>query len=386
MDFFDVLLAKKLSGGGGITPSGEISITQNGTYDVTEFRSAEVSVSGETTPEQGFYPTKWVRQQEANVYADWIQEGVITGLTNIPNGFFAIYNSGTKRGQFKFLEKVTFEKNVTSFGDYAFYACESLDFDSLPSTLTSIGSSAFSECKALSLTSLPSGLTTIGSSAFSGCTNLHLTSLPSGITTLQQYAFNQCSHMPLNSLPRGVTGKIGDYCFKECKLMAISELPVGVTEIGQSTFATCNAMTTLHCPSVTKINNRGISTCTALTRVTLPVVTSVGTYQFQGCTALTTVDLGNPTSFDRHAFDGASALNTLIVRKSDAITTCANINAFSSTPFASGKSGGTLYVPRALISAYQSASVWSTILGYPNNSIQAIEDSIYRSANWYQTN
>ena len=57
-----------------------------------------------------------------------------------------------------------------------------------------------------------------------------------------------------------------------------------------------------------------------------------------------------------------------------------NINAFTNTPFASGKAGGTLYVPSALVSEYQAATNWSTILGYSTNSIAAIEGSEYENA------
>jgi hypothetical protein len=52
-----------------------------------------------------------------------------------------------------------------------------------------------------------------------------------------------------------------------------------------------------------------------------------------------------------------------------------NINAFNNSPFAAGKSGGTLYVPSAQVAGYQAAANWSTILGY--NSIRAIEGSEY---------
>lgn len=44
MNYFDVLLAKVLGGGGGTTPTGSISITQNGKYDVTAYAEANVSL------------------------------------------------------------------------------------------------------------------------------------------------------------------------------------------------------------------------------------------------------------------------------------------------------------------------------------------------------
>jgi hypothetical protein len=91
------------------------------------------------------------------------------------------------------------------------------------------------------------------------------------------------------------------------------------------------------------------------------------------------VDLGETlTGIPGYCFSGSNNMNILILRGST-LKGLNNINAFGNTPFASGKAGGTLYVPQALISQYQQATNWSTILGYSTNSIQAIEGSIYET-------
>lgn len=126
---------------------------------------------------------------------------------------------------------------------------------------------------------------------------------------------------------------------------------------------------------------------TKVQTVVLPSLKNVtsSAYFFSGASSLTKVDLGALFSTETYgvrsnAFNGASAMNVLILRKTSEIVPLQNISAFTNTPFASGKAGGTLYVPSALISYYQSASNWSTILGYATNSIQAIEGSIYENA------
>lgn len=115
--------------------------------------------------------------------------------------------------------------------------------------------------------------------------------------------------------------------------------------------------------------------CTLLTSVDIGSVGRLGNFMFQNCTALTMLDI-KATDLQGNCFSGCTALNTLIIRTSS-VPTLNNISAFTNTPFASGKSGGTLYVPSALISSYQSETNWSTILGYANNNIVAIEGSQY---------
>lgn len=93
----------------------------------------------------------------------------------------------------------------------------------------------------------------------------------------------------------------------------------------------------------------------------------------QNCTRLGTADF-NVSRLRPNSFYSCKALKTLILRRTSVIT-LDNISAFNDSPFASEKSGGTLYVPESLISSYQSASNWSTILGYTNNQIKSIEST-----------
>ena len=119
--------------------------------------------------------------------------------------------------------------------------------------------------------------------------------------------------------------------------------------------------------------------CTSLVNLALPKGKNVYTQVFDGCNNLEKLDLGgNNGSLAANSLKNAPKLNVLVLR-STSVNGLSNINAFDNTCFASGKSGGTLYVPNSLISSYQAASNWSTILGYANNSIQKIEGTIYET-------
>ena len=117
----------------------------------------------------------------------------------------------------------------------------------IPSDLTSIGQYAFFACTKLALTSLPAGVTSISDSAFFNCVPLALTSLPAGVTSIGQYAFYNC-HIALTSIPAGVTS-IGYNAFQNCKgikKLTFEGIPTGT--ISSSAFNGCTNLTVINVP------------------------------------------------------------------------------------------------------------------------------------------
>lgn len=149
----------------------------------------------------------------------------------------------------------------------------------------------------------------------------------------------------------------------------------GVAEYGLSYFP---QVTSIHIttPSLGGYCFQGSTNCT----IFVGEGACSGNYNvFYNATGINTVDFSNEltASFSNNYFR-YSVLTKLILRKSSVVSLAAT-GAFNNTPFASGGTGGTLYVPSALISSYQSATNWSTILGYENNQILPIEGSIYET-------
>lgn len=141
----------------------------------------------------------------------------------------------------------------------------------------------------------------------------------------------------------------------------------------------CSSLETVDLKALTDSGNGLFMGCTSLQILVFPAIGNIYSQAFRNCTSLQVVDalISNGIT-NQNNFNGCSALKTLIIRKSG-VATLSNVNNFTGTPFDSGGSGGTLYVPSSQISSYQSASNWSTILGYTNNQIKAIEGSIYET-------
>lgn len=172
-----------------------------------------------------------------------------------------------------------------------------------------------------------------------------------------------------------------DYLAETCNNTITRYESDEVTQVYGSVFRGNTSLQKVFLKNCTTISNAGY----AFTRAPLiygvfPSLTTIKTWgNFESCSKLEVIDIGATlTRFSDAQFDGSSKFKTLILR-GNSVSTLGNVNVFNGSPFASGKTGGTLYVPQALISSYQSASNWSTILGYATNSIVAIEGSQYEN-------
>lgn len=118
--------------------------------------------------------------------------------------------------------------------------------------------------------------------------------------------------------------------------------------------------------------------CTALQKAELTIYGMIGTYFFGGCTSLKSVLFGykdnNTYSIGANTFNGCSVFDTLILT-GNKLCSLENVNSFTSTPFRDTiGSGGTVYVPQALISTYEADTNWSAL---ENCTFAAIEGSEY---------
>lgn len=156
------------------------------------------------------------------------------------------------------------------------------------------------------------------------------------------------------------------------------------TSIGQNAFYKwVNPFEGVNLPKATSIGQTAFGYCNGnkFTKLVLPSVTSMAQQAFRDCSYLTHLDiLGGSSTMGASLCVNCTRLATVIIRRTEGVVPLQGINTFDGTPFASGKAGGTLYVPQALIASYQAASNWDTILGYATNSIAAIEGSIYENA------
>ena len=178
MNFYDILLAKKLSGGGGITPTGTINITQNGDSDVTNYATARVAVP---------QPSGKITIQQNGTDIDVAQYASADVAVPQPSGTVSI----TQNGTVDVTQYASAEVNVSGGGGDETLAAvidRSITSITIPSTAYRIGPHAFREA-ALKSVVVPSGPTEISDYAFYRCFSLETVDLADSISYIGSNAF-----------------------------------------------------------------------------------------------------------------------------------------------------------------------------------------------------
>ena len=90
---------------------------------------------------------------------------------------------------------ITFDRNVTTIGNEAFYDCSSLISITIPNSVLTIGELAFCDCRNLTSVTIPDSVTRIGLGAFERCTSLTSITIPDSVTTIESHAFSGCTSL-----------------------------------------------------------------------------------------------------------------------------------------------------------------------------------------------
>ncbi len=273
------------------------------------------------------------------------------------------------------IKQLILSPNITSIGDYAFYAFTGLTgILTIPNGVTSIGWAAFKDCAGFtgSLT-IPDSITSIGGAAFNSCSGFDGSlTIPNSVTSIGNFAFNDCYGFTGSlTIPNSVTS-IGVYAFADCTGFTGSlTISNSVTSIGDGAFNGCSGFTgNLTIPnSVTSIGDGAFSRCSSFTgSLTIPdSVISIGNFAFNGCTGFTgSLTIPNSvTSIGDYAFAGCTGF-TGSLTISNSVTSIGDYAFSDCTGFT-----GSLTIPNSVTamgrSAFSRCSGFTGSLTIPNS-------------------
>ena len=265
---------------------------------------------------------------------------------------------------------ITFDKDLTSIGDYAFFQCENLTNMVIPNSVTIMGNSLFSQCFSLKNVIIPNSVTTIGDNTFAHCSSLAEITIPNSVTSIGNYMFYGCKSLTEIIIPNNVIS-IGDQAFYQCYSLKGFIIPNSVTTIGKFAFSQCSSLTNITIPnnvisighsafgcsslkniivetgnsvydsrencngiietstntliqgcgktiipnSVTTIGNYAFYCCSSMTEFTIPEsVTTIGSESFALCHSLANITIPNSViSIGFRAFYNCNALKEITI-------------------------------------------------------------------------
>ena len=263
-------------------------------------------------------------------------------------GEYAFRNSG--------LTGITFQRNLTIIGKYAFDGCKDLVSINFPANVTEIKEYTFNDCGKLKNIELPNGLIYIKDYAFNGCASLGKVTIPGGVQnispgafknsgltevilkegvmSLSNNSFDGCLLLKKVTFPttmktiggfsntgikeiafaEGATPEaISDYAFLNCDSLSTITLPNSIKSLGTGAFYDCDTLKTVKLPTgITKIAKQAFYHCGFLQSITIPQsVTEIGAEAFAACSKLTAISLPSALTTIRIASFHSTGLTSI---------------------------------------------------------------------------
>jgi hypothetical protein len=191
-----------------------------------------------------------------SIYQEQIQNNNVIYYTSTRNMVETPYDKnvfGTNLLSNTYLDGVgimTFDGDVTSIGEKAFYGGTSIKSIIIPSSVTDIGYMAFYSCTGLESITIPNSVKSTGTLAFGRCSSLASAYIGKNITSRGESMFAYCSSLHTVIISDGTTS-IQKSEFYKCTSLTSVTIPDSVTSIGKAAFDGCSILTSVYCKPTT---------------------------------------------------------------------------------------------------------------------------------------